>query len=91
VVGSYDLGRHTATPLGATRLVRQWLADEGKSGPFGPGFLDTPVSKRQPLPWPGFGRGLGWYVSFEAHPGPGDFVTRPAVHVIQNTRRSGWE
>jgi hypothetical protein len=44
VVGSYDLGGHTATPLGATRLVRQWLPDKGKSGPLGPGFLDSSVS-----------------------------------------------
>jgi hypothetical protein len=86
VVGSYDLVRHAATSLGATRLVRQWLADEGKSGPLGPGFLDGPVSQRQPLPWPGIGWGLGRYVSFEAHPGSGDFVARPTVHVIQNIR-----
>lgn len=44
MVRSYDLGRHAATPLGATRLVRQWLADEGKSGPLGPGLLDGSVS-----------------------------------------------
>jgi len=44
VVGSYDLGRHAATPLGATRLVRQRLSDEGKSRPLGPGFLDSSVS-----------------------------------------------
>jgi hypothetical protein len=86
-VGSYDLSRHAAPPLGATRLVRQRPADEGKSGPLGPGFLDGPVSERQPLPWPGIGWGLGWYVSFEAHPGSGDFVTRPTVHVIKNIRR----
>jgi hypothetical protein len=28
-------------------------------------------------------------VPFDAHPGSGDFVTRPAVHVIQNIRRAG--
>ncbi len=28
-------------------------------------------------------------MSFDAHPGSGDFVTRPAVHVIQNIRRPG--
>jgi hypothetical protein len=44
VVGSYDLGRHAATPLGATRLVRQRLSNEGKSRPLGPGFLDSSVS-----------------------------------------------
>jgi hypothetical protein len=44
VVGSYDLGRHAATPLGATWLVRQRLSDEGKSRPLGPGFLDSSVS-----------------------------------------------
>jgi hypothetical protein len=44
MVRSYDLGRHAATPLGATRLVRQWPADEGKSGPLGPGLLDGSVS-----------------------------------------------
>lgn len=44
VVGSYGLGRHAATPLGATWLVRQRLSDEGKSRPFGPGFLDSSVS-----------------------------------------------
>ncbi|MGO9296011.1 MAG: hypothetical protein ACLP52_19410, partial [Streptosporangiaceae bacterium] len=43
-VGSYDLGRHAAAPLGATRLVRQRLPDEGKSRPLGPGFLDSSVS-----------------------------------------------
>jgi hypothetical protein len=53
VVGSYDLGRHAATALGATRLVGQWLSDEGKSRPLSPGFLDSPVSQRQPLAWPG--------------------------------------
>jgi hypothetical protein len=44
VIGSYDLGRHAATPLGATRLVGQRLSDEGKSIPLGPGFLDSSVS-----------------------------------------------
>src|SRR6266852_242556 len=39
-VGSYDLGRHAATPLGATRLIRQRLSDEGKNTRLGPGFLD---------------------------------------------------
>ena len=53
MVGSYDLGRHAATPLGATRLVRQRLSDQDKSRPFGLGFLDSSVSERQPLPWPG--------------------------------------
>jgi len=53
VVRSYDLDRHAAAPLGATRLVRQWLSDEDKSRPLGLGFLDSPVSERQPLPWPG--------------------------------------
>ena len=43
MVGSYDLGRHAAAPLGATRLIRQWLPDEGKSRPLGPGFLDSSV------------------------------------------------
>ena len=44
VVGSYDLGRHPAAPLGATRLVWQRLPDEGKSSPLGPGFLNSSVS-----------------------------------------------
>ncbi|MFI5062856.1 MAG: hypothetical protein ACHP9Z_02590 [Streptosporangiales bacterium] len=44
MVSSYDLGRHAAAPLGATRLVRQRLPDEGKSSPLGPGFLDSSVS-----------------------------------------------
>lgn len=44
MIGSYDLGRHTATPLGTAWLVRQWLSEEGKNGPLGPGFLDSPVS-----------------------------------------------
>jgi hypothetical protein len=44
VVGRYDLGRQAATPLGATRLVRQWLSDQDKSRPLGLGFLDSPVS-----------------------------------------------
>jgi hypothetical protein len=43
VVGSYDLGGHAAPPLGATRLVRQRQADEDKSRPLGPGFLDSSV------------------------------------------------
>jgi hypothetical protein len=53
VVGRYDLGGHAAAPLGATRLVRQRLSDEGKSRPLGPGFLDCAVRQGQPLPWPG--------------------------------------
>jgi len=44
VLRSYDLGRHAATALGATRLIRQRLPDEGKNRPLGPGFLDSPVS-----------------------------------------------
>jgi hypothetical protein len=52
-VRSYDLGRHAATPLGATWPVRKRLSDEGKSRPLGPSFLDSSVSERQPLPWPG--------------------------------------
>ena len=44
MVRSYDLGRHAATPLGATRLVRKRLPDEGKSRPLGPGFLHSAVS-----------------------------------------------
>ena len=43
VVGSYDLGRHAAPPLSATRLVRQRLSDEGKDRPLGPGFLHNTV------------------------------------------------
>ena len=53
MLGSYDLGGHAATPLGATWLVRQRLSDKGKSGPLGPGLLDCSVSERKPLPWPG--------------------------------------
>jgi len=86
MVGRYDLGRHTAAPLGATRLVRQRLPDEGKSRPFGPGFLDSSGSQRQPLPWPGTWRGLGGYGSSDAHPCSGELVTRPAVHVSQDSR-----
>ena len=44
MIGSYDLGRHTATPLGTARLVRQRLADQGKNSPLGPGLLDGSVS-----------------------------------------------
>jgi hypothetical protein len=44
MVGRNDLGRHAATPLSATRMVRQRLSDEGKSRPLGLGFLDGPVS-----------------------------------------------
>ncbi|HEY2574797.1 MAG TPA: hypothetical protein VGI74_00670 [Streptosporangiaceae bacterium] len=44
MVGSYDLGRHAATPLGAPWLVRQRLSDEGKSSPLGLGFLDGSAS-----------------------------------------------
>jgi hypothetical protein len=43
VVGSYDLGRNAAAPLGATRLVWQRLPDEGEIRPLGPGFLDSSV------------------------------------------------
>jgi hypothetical protein len=53
MLGSYDLGRHAAAPLGATRLIRQRLPDEGKGRPLGPGFLDSSVSQSQPLPRPG--------------------------------------
>jgi hypothetical protein len=53
MIGGYDLGRHAAAPLGATRLVGQRLPDEGKSRSLGPGFLDSSVSQRQPLPRPG--------------------------------------
>jgi hypothetical protein len=53
VVGSYDLSGHATAPLGAAWLVRQWLSDEDKRGPLGLGFLDSSVSERQPLPWPG--------------------------------------
>jgi hypothetical protein len=49
--------------------------------PLGLGFLDSSVSERQPLPWPGTGGGLGWYVSLGTHPSSGDFVTRPALHI----------
>ena len=44
VIGSYDLGRHTATPLGTAWLVRQRLSDEGKNRSLGPGFLYSSVS-----------------------------------------------
>jgi hypothetical protein len=44
VVGGYDLGRHAATPLGATWLVRQRLPYEGKSRPLGSGLLDGSAS-----------------------------------------------
>lgn len=40
MVAGYDLGRHTAGPLGAARLVGHRLPDEGKIVPLGPGFLD---------------------------------------------------
>jgi hypothetical protein len=81
-----DLSGHSATPFGATWLIRQRLSDKGKHGPLGLGFLDSPVSQRQPLPWLGTRRGLVWLMPFDPHPGAGDFVTRPAVHVIQNIR-----
>jgi hypothetical protein len=88
VVGGYDLGGNAAPPLRTTRPVGQRRSDEGKSRTLGPGFLDGSASQRQPLPRPGLCRGLGWQVSFEAHPGSGDSVTRPAVHVIQDIRRA---
>ena len=44
MIGSYDLGRHAATPLGATWPVRQRLPDEGQDRPLGLGFLDSTVS-----------------------------------------------
>jgi hypothetical protein len=89
VVGRYDLGGHATTPLGATRLVRHRLSDEGKSRPIGPGFLDGSARKRQPLPRPAICWRPAWYASFDAHPGAREFVARPAVHVIQNIRRAG--
>jgi hypothetical protein len=89
MVGSYDLGRNAAAPLGATRLVRQRLPDKGKSRPLGPGFLDGSVSQGQPLPWPATRRGLGWAGSSDAHHCSGELVTRPAVHAIENIRRAG--
>jgi hypothetical protein len=91
-VGSYDLGGHATAPLSATRLVRQRLPYESKGSPLGPGFLDSSVSHGQPLPWPGIRYGLGRYASFDPYPGPGELVTRPAVHVIQDIRSAagGW-
>jgi hypothetical protein len=53
VIGSYDLGRHTAAPLGATWLIWQRLPNEGKRNPLGLRLLDSTVRKREPLPWPG--------------------------------------
>ena len=53
MVGGYDFARYAAAPLGAARLVRQRLPDEGQSRPLGPGFLDGSARERQPLPWPG--------------------------------------
>jgi hypothetical protein len=53
VLGSYDLGRHAATPFSATGLVRQRPSDQGQNGSLSLGFLDSSVSERQPLPWPG--------------------------------------
>jgi len=44
VIGGYDLARHAATALGATRLVWQRLSDESQSRPLGPGFLDSAAS-----------------------------------------------
>ena len=52
MLGRYDLGGDAATPLGATGLIRQRPANEGKVRPLGPGFLDSPASQRQPLPRP---------------------------------------
>ncbi|HEX2317701.1 MAG TPA: hypothetical protein VHJ18_01850 [Streptosporangiaceae bacterium] len=40
---SYDLGRHTASPLSATRLIRQRPPDQRKGRSFGLGFLDSSV------------------------------------------------
>jgi hypothetical protein len=53
VVRSDDLGWHAAPALSATWLVAHRLPDEGKRGSLGPGFLDSSVAKRQPLPRPG--------------------------------------
>ena len=50
MVGGYDLRRDAAAPLGAARLVRQRLADEGKVTALGFGFLDNSARERQPLP-----------------------------------------
>jgi hypothetical protein len=83
-----DLGRHAAAPLAATWLVRYRLSDEGERSPVGLGLLDSSVSQRQELPWPGGCGGWGW-LPLDAHPGAGDSVTRPAVHVIQNIRQPG--
>ena len=88
MVGSYDFSRHAAAPLGATGLIGQRLPDEGKRRPLGSGFLDSSVSKCQPLPGPRSRRRLGRWASFETHFGTGDLVTRPDVHVIQNIRLS---
>ncbi len=85
-IGSYDLARHAAAPFGPTRLVRQRLPDERKSTPLGPGFLNSSVSQGQPLPWPRIRCGVVWHASFDPHPGAGDLVTSPAVHVNQNIR-----
>lgn len=43
MVSGYDLGRNASPPLGPAWLVRQWLPDEGKSGPLGSRFLDSSV------------------------------------------------
>jgi hypothetical protein len=43
VVARYNLGRHTAAPLGAIWLVQQRPPDEGKSLPLGPCLLDGTV------------------------------------------------
>jgi hypothetical protein len=43
MVGSYDLGRYATSPLGAARLVRQRLSDDGQGRPLGPDFLDSSV------------------------------------------------
>ena len=53
MIGSYDLGRHTTAPFGATWLVWQRLSDEGKRNPLGLGLLDSTVREGEPLPRPG--------------------------------------
>lgn len=80
-VGADDLGRHAATPLSATRLVRQGFSDQGKSRPLGPSLLHSSVSKRQPLPRPGPRCGPVWRAPPEAHAGSGELVTRPDLHL----------
>jgi hypothetical protein len=86
MIASYDLGGYAAPALRATRLVPQGLPDDGKGRAVRSDFLNSAVGSCQPLPGPRIWRGLGWGASSQAHPGSGELVTGPDVHVIHRIR-----